>query len=148
MKRMLGPLLVGCLLLVGCSLLVAVLPFGSVLAAAPKLKNAKVSLVYQHELPNIPGKSIKGVLVEYGAGGLAALQASELRQEARPALRKWDRIAYASLVSQASKGLFVISVIDHIFFTLPPIRATRAANIPRLSLDPRIPVHLVAPSHP
>jgi len=29
----------------------------------------KVTLVYQHELPNVPGKSIKGVLVEYGPGG-------------------------------------------------------------------------------
>jgi hypothetical protein len=46
------------------SLLVATLPFGSVLADAPKEKNAKVTLVYQHELPNVPGKSIKGVLVE------------------------------------------------------------------------------------
>src|ERR1700755_70132 len=51
-----------------CSLLVATLPFGSVLADAPKSKNAKVTLVYQHELPNVPGKSIKGVLVEYGPG--------------------------------------------------------------------------------
>jgi hypothetical protein len=34
------------------SLLVATLPFGSVLADAPKSKNAKVTLVYQHELPN------------------------------------------------------------------------------------------------
>ena len=49
-----------------CSLLVATLPFGSVLAETPKAKNAKVTLVYQHELPNVPGKSIKGVLVEYG----------------------------------------------------------------------------------
>ena len=24
---------------------------------------AKVSLVYEHELPNVPGKSIKGILV-------------------------------------------------------------------------------------
>ena len=52
-----------------CSLLVATLPFASALADAPKSKNAKVTLVYQHELPNIPGKSIKGVLVEYGPGG-------------------------------------------------------------------------------
>jgi quercetin dioxygenase-like cupin family protein len=52
-----------------CSLLVATLPLGSVLAASPKEKNAKVSLVYEHELPNAPGKSIKGVLVEYGPGG-------------------------------------------------------------------------------
>jgi len=26
-----------------------------------------VTLVYQHELPNVSDKSIKGVLVEYGA---------------------------------------------------------------------------------
>src|SRR5258708_39159269 len=51
------------------SLLVATLSFGSVLAEAPKSKRAKVTLVYQHELPNVPGKSIKGVLVEYGPGG-------------------------------------------------------------------------------
>jgi quercetin dioxygenase-like cupin family protein len=51
------------------SLLIAVLPFGSALADAPKAKNAKVTLVYQHELPNVPGKSMKGVLVEYGPGG-------------------------------------------------------------------------------
>ena len=52
-----------------CSLLVATLPFDSVLADPPTSKNAKVTLVYQHELPNVPGKSIKGVLVEYGPGG-------------------------------------------------------------------------------
>jgi quercetin dioxygenase-like cupin family protein len=52
-----------------CALLVATLPFGSVLAEAPQSKNAKVTLVYQHELPNVPGKSVKGVLVAYGPGG-------------------------------------------------------------------------------
>src|SRR5947199_6986691 len=41
-----------------CSLLVATLPFGSVLADAPKSKNAKVTLVYQHELPNVPGDRV------------------------------------------------------------------------------------------
>ena len=46
-----------------CSLLFATLPFGGVLADVPKSMNAKVTLVYQHELPNVPGKSIKGVLV-------------------------------------------------------------------------------------
>ena len=51
------------------SLLIVALPFGSVLADAPKAKDAKVTIVYQHELPNVPGKSIKGVLVEYGPGG-------------------------------------------------------------------------------
>jgi quercetin dioxygenase-like cupin family protein len=52
-----------------CSPLVATLPFGSALADAPKSKNAKVTLVYELELPNVPGKSIKGVLIEYGPGG-------------------------------------------------------------------------------
>src|SRR5512145_2724606 len=32
-------------------------------------KDAKVTLVYQHALPGIPGKRVKGVLVEYGPGG-------------------------------------------------------------------------------
>ncbi len=50
-------------------LLVAALPFGSAFAQAPQSKNAKVTVVYQHEIPNVPGKSVKGVLVEYGPGG-------------------------------------------------------------------------------
>src|SRR6478735_9472136 len=54
-----------------CSLLVAILPLASALAEAPKAKSAKVTLVYQHELPNVPGKSMKGVLVEYGPGGFS-----------------------------------------------------------------------------
>lgn len=55
-----------------CSLLFATLPFGSVFADTPGSKNANVTVVYQHELPNVPGKSIKGVLVEYGPGGFSA----------------------------------------------------------------------------
>jgi len=35
-------------------------------------KNAQVTLVYQHPVPGIPGKSVKGVLVEYGPGGYSA----------------------------------------------------------------------------
>lgn len=30
---------------------------------------AKVTLVYDHVLPNVPGKSMRGVLVEYAPGG-------------------------------------------------------------------------------
>jgi quercetin dioxygenase-like cupin family protein len=55
-----------------CSILVAALPLGGVLAEGAKEKAAKVTLVYQHELPNAPGKSIKGVLVEYGPGGYSS----------------------------------------------------------------------------
>ena len=48
----------------------------AVLSAAPALAQhdqhsnpAKVTVVYDHVLPNVPGKSIKGILVEYGPGG-------------------------------------------------------------------------------
>jgi len=43
---------------------------GHAAPAAPK--PAKVTLVYQHELPQVPGKSVKGVLVEYGPGAANA----------------------------------------------------------------------------
>jgi len=52
-----------------CLLLIATLPFGSAFADTPNEKNVKTTLVYQHGLPNVPGKSIKSVLVEYGPGG-------------------------------------------------------------------------------
>ena len=42
---------------------------GLALAEASGSKNARVTLVYEHALPDVPGKSIKGVLVEYGPGG-------------------------------------------------------------------------------
>jgi quercetin dioxygenase-like cupin family protein len=32
---------------------------------------SKVTLVYEHELPNVPGKSLRGVLVEYGPNGFS-----------------------------------------------------------------------------
>jgi quercetin dioxygenase-like cupin family protein len=51
--------------LIVCALM-ATLGLGSAIAGD---KNAKVTLVYKHALPNVPGKSIKGVLVEYGPGG-------------------------------------------------------------------------------
>lgn len=31
--------------------------------------DAKVTVVYDHAIPNVPGKSIKGILVEYAPGG-------------------------------------------------------------------------------
>lgn len=34
--------------------------------------NARVTLVYDQVLPNVPGKSIRGVLVEYKPGGLSS----------------------------------------------------------------------------
>jgi quercetin dioxygenase-like cupin family protein len=34
--------------------------------------DAKVTLVYDHAQPHVPGKSMKGVLVEYGPGGTSS----------------------------------------------------------------------------
>ncbi|RDJ05730.1 cupin domain-containing protein [Rhizobium grahamii] len=38
-------------------------------AAADKPYNASVTVVFDQKLPNVPGKSMRGVLVEYGPGG-------------------------------------------------------------------------------
>ena len=35
-------------------------------------KGAKVTEVYAHALPDVPGKSVKGVLVEYEPGGYSS----------------------------------------------------------------------------
>ena len=37
--------------------------------AAQSAHDAKITVVFDHELPNVPGKSMRGVLVEYGPGG-------------------------------------------------------------------------------
>jgi quercetin dioxygenase-like cupin family protein len=52
--------------LVAWALIDATIGVGAAIAAE---ENSKVTLVYEHALPNVPGKSIKGVLVEYGPGG-------------------------------------------------------------------------------
>lgn len=51
------------------TLALATLPTGGLLAAEPAARDARITLVYDHEIPNVPGKSVRGVLVEYGPGG-------------------------------------------------------------------------------
>jgi quercetin dioxygenase-like cupin family protein len=46
------------------ALVLATLSAGAAMAA-----DEKVTLVHEHELPNVPGKSIRVLLVEYGPGG-------------------------------------------------------------------------------
>ena len=48
-----------------CALVATSLGVGSGIAAD---ENAKVTLVSEHALPNVPGKSMRAVLVEYGPG--------------------------------------------------------------------------------
>lgn len=50
-------------------ILLATLALTPALAGDP---TRKVTVVFDHPLPNVPGKSMKGVLVEYGPGGSSA----------------------------------------------------------------------------
>jgi quercetin dioxygenase-like cupin family protein len=50
-------------------ILAAALTAASVTAALADGNQAKVTVVFDQPLPNVPGKSIKGVLVEYAPGG-------------------------------------------------------------------------------
>ena len=58
---------------------------------------ATVTLVYEHAIPGMPGKSIKGVLVEYGPGG-----SSPSHTHAKSA------IIYATVIEGA-----VVSKVNH-----------------------------------
>ena len=49
-----------------CAIIIGTIGLGSAIAAD---NEAKITVVYDHALPNVPGKSIKGVLVEYAPGG-------------------------------------------------------------------------------
>jgi quercetin dioxygenase-like cupin family protein len=53
-----------------CGILLATLALTPALAGDPA--KSKVTVVFDHPLPNVPGKSMKGVLVEYGPGGSSA----------------------------------------------------------------------------
>ncbi|MBP2301826.1 cupin domain-containing protein [Azospirillum picis] len=55
--------------LLSAALPALLLPAAVALADSPPSRNAKVTQVYEHVLPDVPGKSVKGVLVEYGPGG-------------------------------------------------------------------------------
>ena len=52
-----------------CAVTLASAAVTGVLAHDVADDKSSVRLVYDHELPNVPGKSIRGVLVEYEPGG-------------------------------------------------------------------------------
>jgi len=73
--------------LIVCAL-IATLGVGSGIASD---KSPKATLVYEHALPNVPGKSIKGVLVEYGPGDVSsAPHASQVCFHLRNGSRRSD----------------------------------------------------------
>jgi len=104
-----------------CLVLAATLQFSSAFAAAPGEKNAKETLLYQHELPNVPGKSIKGVLVEYGPGGYS------------PAHTHGNAFIYATVLegairSQINDGPVTIYDTGQSWSELPGDRHSVSAN--------------------
>jgi quercetin dioxygenase-like cupin family protein len=105
-----------------CSLLFATLPFASALAQAPKEKAAKVTLVYQHELPNVPGKSVKGVLVEYGPGGY-----SSGHTHAKSAFI-YATVLEGAIKSQINDGLVTVYKAGQSFSEMPGDRHRVSAN--------------------
>jgi quercetin dioxygenase-like cupin family protein len=105
-----------------CSLLVATLPFGGALADPPKPNNVKVSLVYQHELPNAPGKSIKGVLVEYGPGG-----SSPAHMHPKSAFI-YATVLEGEILSQVNDGPVTTYKAGQSFSELPGDRHSVSAN--------------------
>src|ERR1700755_1443251 len=98
------------------------LPCGSVLADAPKEKSAKVTLVYQHELPNVPGKSVKGVLVEYGPGGY-----SSGHTHAKSAFI-YATVLEGAIKSQINDGPVTVYKPGQSFSELPGARHTVSAD--------------------
>ena len=105
-----------------CSLLVAALPFGIALADEPKSKNEKVTLVYQHELPNVPGKSIKSVLVEYGPGG-----SSRGHTHAKSAFI-YATVLEGAIRSQVNEGPVTVYKAGESFSEMPGDRHDVSAN--------------------
>ena len=51
-----------------CALICALIAAVGMRSGIAADKGPKVTVVFDHALPNVPGKSIKGVLVEYGPG--------------------------------------------------------------------------------
>jgi quercetin dioxygenase-like cupin family protein len=86
-----------------------------------------VILVYQHELPNCPGKSIKGVLVEYGPGGYSPGHAhakSAFIYATVPSTRR----AWGAIRSEVNDGSVAIYKAGQSFSELPGDRHGVSAN--------------------
>ncbi len=105
-----------------CASLVMTMSRGGVLADAPTAKNARVTLVYQHALPNVPGKSIKGVLVEYGPGG-----SSPGHMHAKSAFI-YATVLEGAIRSQVNDGPVTVYQAGQSFSELPGDRHVVSAN--------------------
>src|SRR6201985_1636483 len=104
------------------AVLLASLPFCIALGDEPEAMNTKVTLVYQHELPNVPGKSIKSVLVEYGPGGY-----SPAHMHAKSAFI-YATVLEGAIRSQVNDGPVTTYTAGQSFSELPGDRHSVSAN--------------------
>jgi len=82
----------------------------------------RVTLVYEHELPNVPGKSIKGVLVEYGPGAR-----SEGHTHPRSAFI-YATVLEGAVASQVNDDVVTVYRAGQSFSELPGDRHVVSAN--------------------
>jgi quercetin dioxygenase-like cupin family protein len=104
------------------AILVCAMPFVVARADAGEARGANVSLVYEHELPNVPGRSIRAVVVEYGPGGFSA-------GHAHPASAFiYATVLEGAVVSQVNDGPVRTYRAGQSFTELPGDRHRASAN--------------------
>ena len=102
--------------------LLGAVPLACAAVDGSKAAAARITLVYQHELPNVPGKSIKGVLVEYGPGGSSP-------GHTHPASAFiYATVLEGAIVSQVNDGARKIYRAGQTFSELPGDRHAVSAN--------------------
>jgi quercetin dioxygenase-like cupin family protein len=97
-------------------------PLATAAVDGARAADARVTLVYQHELPNVPGKSIKGVLVEYGPG-----DSSEAHTHPASAFI-YATVLEGAIASQVNDGAVKIYRAGESFSELPGDRHRVSAN--------------------
>jgi quercetin dioxygenase-like cupin family protein len=104
------------------ALLLVAAPLTNAVADGTKAGDARITLVYQHDLPNVPGKSIKGVLVEYGPGGH-----SEGHTHPASAFI-YATVLEGTIASQVNDGAVITYRVGESFSELPGDRHVVSAN--------------------
>lgn len=83
---------------------------------------SKVTVVYDHEIPNIPGKSLRAVLVEYAPGG-----SSDAHTHAKSAFI-YATVLEGSITSQVNDGPVTTYKAGQSFTELPGDRHAVSSN--------------------
>ena len=91
-------------------------------ALAADAPTSKATVVYDHVLPNAPGKSIKGIVVEYAPGGTSAAH-----HHAKSAFI-YATVLEGEIRSQVNDGPVVTYHVGESFTELPGDRHSVSAN--------------------